>query len=382
MVSVWDNVQRYARHLILPEIGQLGQRKIRQARVLCVGAGGLGSPVLLYLAAAGVGRLGIVDHDRVDVSNLQRQVLHTTPDAGRLKTESAAARLRALNPDVEVVEHPVRLSRVNVVEILTAYDIVVDGSDNFPTRYLINDACVLLNKPNVYGAIYRFEGQASLFAPHMGGPCYRCLYPEPPPRGTVPSCTEAGVLGVLPGVIGCIQATEVLKWIVGMGTSLLGRLLLYDALSMKFREIQVRRDPDCPICGEQPRIQTLQEYEANCPNLEMEGVASLSGDEVTVHELRTALAHPESGVGVIDVRERHEYAVAHLPGVRLLPLSELPQRWTELNPNQRLYLYCRAGGRSLQAVQFLKQLGFQSVKSVHGGLQAWVREIDPTFPLV
>jgi len=373
--------QRYARHLSLPEIGPAGQRKIRAARVLCIGAGGLGSPVLLYLAAAGVGRLGIVDHDRVDVSNLQRQVLHTTPDAGRLKTESARARLQALNPEVEIVEYPVRLNRENALDLLRQYDVVVDGSDNFPTRYLTNDACVLLGKPNVYGSIYRFEGQASLFAPHLGGPCYRCLYPEPPPPGTVPSCVEAGVLGVLPGVIGCIQATEVLKLILGVGVSLLGRLLLYDALEMRFREIRVRRDPGCPVCGERPTIRELVDYELLCGAGAGSGPQGLTEEEVTVQDMRRALLHPELGIEVVDVREAHEHALVHLPGVRWLPLSQLPQRWQELDPQRTIYLHCKAGGRSMQAVAFLKQQGFRSVKSVHGGLQAWAQEIDPTLPV-
>jgi adenylyltransferase/sulfurtransferase len=375
-----ESWQRYARHVILPEIGPAGQKKIREARVLCVGAGGLGSPVLMYLAAAGVGRLGIVDHDRVDITNLQRQVVHTTADAGRPKTRSAAEKLRALNPDVEVVEYPERLTRDNALEILRDYDVVVDGSDNFPTRYLVNDACVLLGKPNVYGSIYRFEGQASLFAPHLGAPCYRCLYPEPPPPGTVPSCVEAGVLGVLPGVIGCIQATEALKLIVGVGTTLMGRLLLYDALAMRFREIRVTRDPGCPICGAHPTLRGLGHYEEVCPTAAPGGACS--EDEVTVRELQEAVLHPERGIEVVDVREAHEYAVAHLPGARLLPLSELPQRWRELDPRKPAYLYCRAGGRSLQAVAFLKQVGFRSVRSVRGGLMAWVREIDPGFPLL
>jgi len=375
-IETW---QRYARHVILPEIGPAGQKKIREARVLCVGAGGLGSPVLLYLAAAGVGRLGIVDHDRVDVTNLQRQVVHSTPDAGRPKTASAAEKLRALNPDVEVVEHPERLTRDNAMAILREYDVVVDGSDNFPTRYLVNDACVLLGRPNVYGSIYRFEGQASLFAPHLGAPCYRCLYPEPPPPGTVPSCAEAGVLGVLPGVIGCIQATETLKLITGIGTTLMGRLLLYDALAMRFREIRVVRDPACPVCGRNPTIRELGTYEEVCP---VARAGSEPGeDEVTVQDLQEALTHPERGIEVVDVREPHEYALAHLPGARLLPLSELPRRWRELDSQKTLYLHCKAGARSLQAVTFLKQLGFRSVKSVRGGLMAWVREIDPGFPL-
>jgi len=376
-----DALRRYARHLSLPEVGLAGQKKICATRVLCVGAGGLGSPVLLYLAAAGVGQLGVVDCEAVEESNLQRQILHDTEAVGRPKTESAAAVLRRLNPQVEIVLHPLRLTSANALEVLRPYDIVVDGTDNFPTRYLTNDACVLLRKPNVYGSIFRFEGQASLFAPHLGGPCYRCLYPEPPPPGTVPSCAEGGVLGVLPGVIGCIQATEVLKLALGVGRSLLGRLLLYDALAMTFREIKVRRDPQCPVCGEYPTITRLQDYEAWCGRRAAPASATPHPDEVTVQEMKRALDNPALGIRVVDVREPDEWACAHVAGTTLLPLSQLPQRWQELDPAETIYLHCKAGARSLQAVAFLKARGFARVKSVRGGLQAWAAELDPGLRL-
>ncbi len=371
-----DARRRYARHLSLPEVGLAGQKKIRAASVLCIGAGGLGSPVLLYLAAAGVGRLGIVDFDAVDLSNLQRQILHGTDALGRPKTDSARETLRRINPDVEVVTHATRLTRANALEILRAYDLVVDGTDNFPTRYLTNDACVLLGKPNVYGSIFRFEGQASLFAPHLGGPCYRCLYPEPPPPGTVPSCAEGGVLGVLPGVIGCLQATEVLKLLTGAGRSLLGRLLLYDALEMRFREIKVRRDPECPICGEHPTLTTLSDYEQLCGITPGPADRPLHPDEVTVQDMQRALQTPALGIQVVDVREPDESAVSRVAGTSLLPLSELERRFGELKTEQTIYLHCKAGVRSLKAVQFLKQKGFKSVKSVRGGILAWFDEID------
>ncbi len=375
-----NELRRYARHLSLPEIGLAGQKKIRAARVLCIGAGGLGSPVLLYLAAAGVGRLGIVDFDVVDASNLQRQILHGTPEVGRPKTDCAREALRRLNPDVEVVTHATHLTSANALDLIRDYDIVVDGTDNFPTRYLANDACVLLGKPNVYGSIFRFEGQASLFAPHLGGPCYRCLYPEPPPPGTVPSCAEGGVLGVLPGVIGCIQATEVLKHITGAGTSLLGRLLLYDALELRFREIKVRRDPECPLCGEHPTIKTLVNYEQLCGVEPMPAEAPMHPDEVTVQDMRRALENPALGIQVVDVREPDECQIARVDGTTLLPLSELERRFGELKPEQTIYLHCKGGVRSLKAVQFLKQNGFKSVKSVKGGILAWSSEIDPSVP--
>jgi adenylyltransferase/sulfurtransferase len=373
-----DELRRYARHLILPEIGVAGQKKIGRASVVCVGAGGLGSPIIMYLAAAGVGKLGIVDFDTVEFSNLQRQVLHGTGDVGRNKIESAKARVAELNPGVEVQGYQERLTSQNAMAILGDYDIIVDGTDNFPTRYLTNDACVLLKKPNVYGSIFRFEGQATVLAPHLGGPCYRCLYPEPPPPGTVPSCAEGGVLGVLPGIIGLVQATEILKLILGAGQSLLNRLLLFNALEMRFREIKIRRDPGCPICGENPHIKALIDYEDFCgiakPN------ASMQPDEVTVQDMKRALEQPGLGIQVIDVREPDEYRIARVEGVELLPLSSLAQRYTELDPKKTYYLHCKLGGRSLKALEFLRQQGFQNLKSVAGGITAWSDQIDSTVP--
>ncbi len=368
-----NELRRYSRHLILPEVGAIGQRKIRAASVLCVGAGGLGSPVALYLAAAGVGRLGILDFDRVDLSNLQRQLLHGTPDVGRLKVDSARETIQRLNPEVEVVTFPLRLNRDNALDLLRPWDIIVDGTDNFPARYLTNDACVMLGKPNVYGSIFRFEGQASLFAPHLGGPCYRCLFPEPPPPGSAPSCAEAGVLGVLPGIIGTIQATEALKLALGCGESLLNRLLLFDALGMRFREIKVRPDPGCPVCGKNPSIKELIDYTLDCQTI-------MNTDEVTVKELKQALDNPASGIRVIDVRELAEYQVARIPGAQLLPLSELTQRWGELDPSKEYYLHCKAGVRSMKALLFLRQQGFKHLKSVKGGISAWSDEIDASVP--
>jgi sulfur-carrier protein adenylyltransferase/sulfurtransferase len=375
-----EQIRRYSRHLILPEVGVEGQKKISSTRVLCIGAGGLGSPVALYLAAAGIGKLGIVDFDQVELSNLQRQVIHASAGVGRAKTESARASILRLNPNVEVELHETRLTRQNALEIIRPYDMVVDGTDNFPTRYLTNDACVLLGKTNVYGSIFRFEGQASVFAPHLGAPCYRCLYPEPPPPGAVPSCAEGGVLGVLPGVIGLIQATEVLKLAVGMGRPLLNRLLLYDALEMRFRELKLRRDPRCPLCGEQPSIKELVDYEGFCGINESTNQKLMHPDEVSVQELKHAVDHPESGIKVIDVREPSEHQVAHIRGVPLLPLSQLPQRFQELDPEQTYYIHCKLGGRSMKALEFLRQQGFQNLKSVRGGITAWSDEIDPSVP--
>jgi len=372
--------RRYSRHLILPEVGVEGQIKICSASVLCIGAGGLGSPIALYLAAAGVGKLGLVDFDSVELTNLQRQVIHGTPDVGRPKTESARDTLRRINPNVEVALYPERLTSENALQVLRPYDIVVDGTDNFPTRYLTNDACVLLKKPNVYGSIFRFEGQASVFAPHLGGPCYRCLYPEPPPPGLVPSCAEGGVLGVLPGLIGLIQATEILKLILGAGASLLNRLLLFDALQMNFRELKLKRDPQCPLCGEQPTITRLIDYENFCGVAKTPETDTMHPDEVTVLDMKAALDNPALGIKVIDVREPSEQQIARVEGVPLLPLSQLPQRFTELDPAQSYYLHCKAGGRSLQALQFLRQQGFQRLKSVRGGITAWSEQIDPRVP--
>lgn len=375
-----EQMLRYARHLALPEIGIAGQEKLRAARVLVLGAGGLGSPVALYLAAVGVGHLGIVDFDTVELTNLQRQILHGTDDVGRRKTESARAALHRLNPEVVVETHPVRLTRANALELIRPYEVVVDGTDNFPTRYLANDACVLLRKPYVYGAIFRFEGQAGLFAPHRGGPCYRCLYPEPPPPGSVPSCAEGGVLGVVPGVIGCIQVTETIKLLTGAGELLLGRLLLYDALTMRFREIKVRRDPACPLCGDQPTMRELRNYDTAACATGPAPASTTLPDEVTVHDMKRALDKPGLGIRVIDVREPDEYARARVAGATLLPLSQLEARLAELDPHQPLYLFCKVGGRSFQAVQFLKRRGFAVVKSVRGGITAWSDEIDPSVP--
>jgi len=375
-----DEIRRYSRHLILPEVGMAGQKRIRSTSVLCIGAGGLGSPIAMYLAAAGVGKLGILDFDKVDFSNLQRQIIHGTADVGRPKTESAKETILGINPNTEVVIHETRISSENAMEIIAKYDIVVDGTDNFPTRYLTNDACVLLKKPNVYGSIFRFEGQASVFAPHLGGPCYRCLYPEPPPPGMVPSCAEGGVLGVLPGIVGTIQATEILKLALGRGSSLIGRLLLFNALDMKFRELKLRRDPKCPLCGDNPTIKELIDYEQFCGITAEPETPASNPDEVTVQEMKRALEDPKLGIRVIDVREPDEQQIAHINGVPLFPLSTLHQQFTDLDPNQTLYVHCKSGVRSMKAINFLKQQGFKYAKSVKGGITAWSDEIDHTVP--
>jgi molybdopterin/thiamine biosynthesis adenylyltransferase/rhodanese-related sulfurtransferase len=375
-----EEIRRYSRHLILPEVGLSGQKKIRSTSVLCIGAGGLGSPIAMYLAAAGIGKLGILDFDAVDFSNLQRQIIHGTEDVGRPKIESARDTLKCINPNVEVILHNTRISSENALELIRPYDIVVDGTDNFPTRYLTNDACVLLRKPNVYGSIFRFEGQASVFAPHLGGPCYRCLYPEPPPPGMVPSCAEGGVLGVLPGIVGTIQATEILKLALGKGSSLIGRLLLFNALEMRFRELKLRRDPQCPLCGESPTITELIDYEMFCGIAPEPVTAAANPDEVTVQEMQNALRDVNQGIRVIDVREPDEYQIAHVDGVPLFPLSTLPQRFTELDPNQQYYIHCKSGVRSLRALQFLREQGFKYLKSVKGGINAWADEIDHAVP--
>ena len=377
-----DAIRRYSRHIILPEVGLEGQKKICSTSVLCIGAGGLGSPIAMYLAAAGIGRIGLVDFDTVDETNLQRQLLHRTSDIGRPKTDSARDTLRELNPLTEVVLHRERITSANALDLIGPYDIVVDGTDNFPTRYLTNDACVLLKKPNVYGSIFRFEGQASVFAPHLGGPCYRCLYPEPPPPGLVPSCAEGGVLGVLPGIIGCIQATEILKLAAGIGTPLLGRLLVYDALELKFRELRLRRDPKCPLCGEQPTITELVDYEQFCGATPHPQTTTMHPDEVSVHDMKQALDNASLGIKVVDIREPNEYAAAHISGVMFLPLSELQLRLDELNPEQPYYFHCRSGGRSMKLVQFLKQNGYKNVKSVAGGIHAWADAFDPGMPKI
>ena len=370
-----DELLRYSRHLILPEVGLEGQRKIKAASVLLIGAGGLGSPLALYLAAAGVGRIGIVDFDVVDESNLQRQVLHGTSTVGRSKLESAKRRLADLNPCVRVDTYPERLSSENAMDVIRPYDIVADGTDNFPTRYLVNDACVLLGKPNVYGSIFRFEGQASVFDARVG-PCYRCLYPDPPPPGLVPSCAEGGVLGVLPGVIGVIQGIETLKLLLGVGETLVGRLVLFDALAMRFRELQLRKDPACPLCGEKRTITELIDYEQFC------GVAPEGHNAELAITARELAPRRERGddLVLIDVREPHEYEIAHIAGAVLIPLHSLPERMNELDSSREIVLHCKVGQRSMRALEQLHRAGFRKIKNLRGGIDAWSRDVDPTVP--
>jgi molybdopterin/thiamine biosynthesis adenylyltransferase/rhodanese-related sulfurtransferase/molybdopterin converting factor small subunit len=381
-----DEVQRYSRHLIMPEVGMDGQKRLKAARVLCVGAGGLGSPAALYLAAAGIGTIGIVDFDTVDASNLQRQILHGTPDVGRSKLQSAKTRLNALNPEVKIETHEVALSSANALDILGQYDVIVDGTDNFQTRYLVNDACVLLGKPNAYGSIFRFEGQASVFAT-KGGPCYRCLYPEPPPPGLVPSCAEGGVLGVLPGVIGTIQATETIKLILGAGEPLIGRFLIYDALRMRFRELKLRRDPECPVCGDHPTVKALIDYEQFCGIRPAAAATAAQQDEgaqfeTTVEELKAAVDRGEP-VYVLDVREPQEFQICRIPGSTLIPLGQIPARAGELPSGAgapRIVVHCKSGVRSAKAVQHLRERGFTRIANLKGGILAWIDRIDPTQP--
>ncbi len=370
-------VARYSRHLIMPEVGMDGQLKLKAASVLCIGAGGLGSPVALYLAAAGVGRIGIVDFDVVDYSNLQRQIIHGTPDVGRPKLDSARDRLNAINPEVTVETHDAAISSDNALDILADYDIIVDGTDNFPTRYLVNDACVLLGKPNVYGSIFRFEGQASVFAT-KDGPCYRCLYPEPPPPGLVPSCAEGGVLGILPGVVGTIQATEVVKLIIGVGEPLINRFMIYDALRMRFRELKLRKDPECPVCGENPTVTELIDYEQFCGILPASTDAEES-DDTTVEDLKGRLDR-QDGVFVLDVREPQEYQICRIPDSTLIPLGDLPQRLTELEGHDDMVVHCKSGARSAKAVKLLREAGFSKAKNLRGGILAWIDRVDPSLP--
>ena len=372
-------LRRYSRHLILPEVGVPGQERLKAASVLLVGAGGLGSPLALYLAAAGVGRLGLVDFDQVDESNLQRQILHGTSGLGRGKLDSARARLADINPHVVVETHETRLTRDNALQLLRGYEVVADGTDNFATRYLVNDACTLLGIPNVYGSIFRFEGQASVFDARRG-PCYRCLYPEPPPPGLVPSCAEGGVLGVLPGVIGVIQAIEVIKLLLDLGETLVGRLLLFDALAMSFRELELRKDPACPLCGERPTITELIDYEQFCGLTPSEqAVATAERVEITVSELR-AMRDEGRDLVLVDVREPFEERIARIEGSRLIPLGTLPTRIHELDPERTIVLYCHRGVRSLRALDLLRRSGFQHLHSLRGGIDAWSREVDRSVP--
>jgi adenylyltransferase/sulfurtransferase len=373
-----EEILRYSRHLIMPEVGMEGQLKLKSAKVALIGTGGLGAPLGMYLAAAGVGRIGLVDFDVVDFTNLQRQVIHGTKDVGRKKLDSAADTMLDINPYVEIDRHEVALSSENALQILKDYDIVVDGTDNFPTRYLVNDACVLLGKPNVYGSIFRFEGQATVFA-YEGGPCYRCLYPEPPPPGLVPSCAEGGVLGILPGTIGLIQATETVKLILGIGEPLVGRLLLYDALAMRFRELKLRRNPECPVCGDHPTIRELIDYQEFCgiPNQPHEPVA-VEGDIDPV-EVKAKIDRGDPFV-LIDVREPHEYQICRIPYAKLIPLGDLPKRVNELDSADEIVAHCKSGMRSAKAVDFLKQAGFRKVRNMKGGILAWSDKVDPTVP--
>ena len=371
-----DEVRRYSRHLLLPEVGLEGQRALKAARVLCVGAGGLGSPVSMYLAAAGVGTIGIVDNDVVDYSNLQRQLLHMTCDVGRPKVVSAGERLKAINPEVRVEAHQVVLSSANALDLFSRYDLVVDGTDNFPTRYLVNDACVLTRRPYVYGSIFRFEGQASIFAAE-NGPCYRCLYPEPPPPGLVPSCAEGGVLGVLPGIIGTVQATEALKLIVKAGESLVGRLLILDALRMRFREVRLRRDPECPACGDHPTIHELQDYQQFCGMRPPVEPAAEGDFDISAEELKQVLEGRQQPV-LLDVREPMEFQINRLPGAVLIPLGDLPATVGDLDATRDLVVYCHHGIRSVRAVEFLRGAGFRA-RNLKGGIAAWTDHVDPTM---
>ncbi|HEY8234480.1 MAG TPA: molybdopterin-synthase adenylyltransferase MoeB [Vicinamibacteria bacterium] len=371
-----EEIARYSRHLIMPEVTIAGQRRLKEGSVLLVGTGGLGSPAALYLAAAGIGRIGLVDYDVVDESNLQRQIVHDTSWIGKPKLESATARLNALNPHVAIETHATSLSSDNALEILKGYDVIVDGTDNFETRYLTNDACYLLKKPNVYGSIFRFEGQASVFWPDKG-PCYRCLYPEPPPPGLVPSCAEGGVLGILPGVVGTIQATEALKIVLGVGEPLVGRLLLYDALAMSFEELKLRRDPKCPLCGQNPTIRELQDYVAFCGI--GRGEESEAVEEITAKELQRRRDAGEA-LEVIDVRDPHEWEICRIPGTRLVPLGSLSEHLHEFDSSKTYVMHCKSGMRSAKAIGQLRKAGFRRLLNLRGGILAWSREVDPAVP--
>jgi adenylyltransferase/sulfurtransferase len=373
-----EEIMRYSRHLILPEVAMTGQKKLKAAGILLIGAGGLGSPLAMYLAAAGVGRLGLVDFDVVEASNLQRQVIHSTPNVGRSKLESAKEYILGINPNVQVDAYETRFTSENAFEIAENYDIIIDGTDNFPTRYLVNDVSVLLGKPNVYGSIFRFEGQASVFWAEKG-PCYRCLYPEPPPPGLVPSCAEGGVLGVLPGIIGCIQANEAIKLILGKGEPLIGRLLLFDALGMRFREMKLRKDPNCPVCGVNRTIHALIDYEQFCgiPGID-EDSKTIDTFNIAARELAKQLERDQ--IFLLDVREPEEYQICSIPGATLIPLKQLPERLAEIDGSSKIVAYCRTGRRSAQAVELLHKAGYTSAKNLAGGIHAWADEVDPSVP--
>jgi len=378
-----EEITRYSRHLIMPEVGIDGQRKLKQSSVLCIGAGGLGSPAAMYLAAAGVGRIGIVDFDVVDYSNLQRPLLHGTPDVGRSKLASARDRLTALNPHVQIDTYETALSSQNALELFAPYDVILDGTDNFPTRYLVNDACVISGKPNAYGSIFRFEGQASVFAA-KDGPCYRCLYPEPPPPGLVPSCAEGGVLGVLPGIIGVIQATEAIKLMIGIGEPLIGRFLIYDALRMRFRELKLKKDPECPVCGTNPTVTELIDYDQFCgvrpePQQAQTTGAAVNDWEIAPVDLKKKLDAGETPF-ILDVREPNEYQINRIPGSTLIPLGDLPRRYQELPRDREIVTHCKMGGRSAKAQDFLKSVGFSNVKNLRGGILEWIDKVDPSQP--
>jgi molybdopterin/thiamine biosynthesis adenylyltransferase/rhodanese-related sulfurtransferase len=372
-----DEILRYSRHLIMPEVGMEGQLKLKAAKVLCIGAGGLGSPLALYLGAAGVGTLGLVDFDVVDYTNLQRQIIHRTEDVGRPKLDSAAEKLKAMNPFLNIKKFNTHLSSDNALDIFREFDIIADGTDNFPTRYLTNDACVISGKPNVYASIFRFEGQASVFG-MPDGPCYRCLYPEPPPPGLVPSCAEGGVLGILPGLLGVIQATEVIKLILGSGDPLIGRLLLVDALAMRFRELKLRKNPDCPVCGKNPTLKKLIDYQEFCGIRGEEAPAEVTTSEMQVEELKLRLDRGDD-LFVLDVREPHEYQICNIGG-HLIPLGDLPRRVNELDTSKEIVAHCRSGVRSAKAVNFLRQAGFKKVHNLAGGILAWADRVDPNMP--
>jgi molybdopterin/thiamine biosynthesis adenylyltransferase/rhodanese-related sulfurtransferase/molybdopterin converting factor small subunit len=377
-----DEIKRYSRHLIMPEVGVEGQRKLKAAKVLCIGAGGLGSPAAMYLAAAGIGTIGIVDFDVVDFSNLQRQIIHGTPDVGRSKLASAKDRLGALNPNVHIETYEEALSSENALRLFEPYDVILDGTDNFPTRYLVNDACVLTGKPNAYGSIFRFEGQASVFATKEG-PCYRCLYPEPPPPGLVPSCAEGGVFGVLPGIIGVIQATETIKLVLGAGEPLIGRFLIYDALRMRFRELKLRKDNDCPVCGTHPTVKKLIDYEQFCgvaPHQVAAAAAPVTNaDALTSRELKAELDRGDQVV-IVDVREPQEFQINRIPGSILISLGDLPKRYVELDPNANIVTQCKSGMRSAKAQDFLRSKGFTRVRNLTGGVLGWIDQVDPSQP--